>query len=134
MSAAAIRQALELRLAAMTPALPTAVENKKFTPVFGEPYQQVHLLWARPVNPSFGDGFRRLSGIMQVTLQYPIDGGTGDIDERADDIVAFFPRGLSVTASGVTTTIDRTPEVMSGRTEGDRYVIPVRVQFFANIE
>lgn len=132
MSVVAIRAALETALNGMTPALPTAWENAAFSPVAGMPYQAVHILFAEPDNIEFGSAHREL-GYMQVTLRYPLQTGTAEIAARAELLRNTFYRGATFTSGSVKVVIDRTPEVGSGYVDGDRFVIPVTIRFFANI-
>lgn len=131
MSLVAVRAALESALSAMTPALAVAWENSPYTPVVGTPYQRVHLLAAEPDNPEMGGSVIE-RGFMQVTLCYPLDTGPGAAAARAELIRQTFKRGAAFTASGVTTQIERTPEVSPAMSEDDRFVVPVRVRFFAH--
>ena len=131
MSAVAIRAALETALAAMSPTLASAWENMPYTPVVGTPYQRVHLLLADPENPEMGR-FTQERGFLQVQLAYPLGDGPGAAATRAELIRDSFYRGLALTASGVTTTIEKTPEIAPARIEEDRYLLTVRIRFFAN--
>lgn len=131
MSGVAIRSALEAALAAMSPALSTSWENHPFTPVVGTAYQRVHLLFAEPQNPEIGR-FTQERGFLQVQLVYPLGTGPAAAATRAELIRDTFYRGLALTASGVTTTIEKTPEIAPGRFEDDRYVVTCRIRFFAN--
>lgn len=133
MSALAIRAAFETALAAMTPAVTPAWENVSFAPVAGEPFQEVFILLAAPVDTELTGRVFQQAGYAQVNLNYPIGNGPADATARAELIRSTFYRGRSLTASGVTTNVERTPEIMPGRTEEDRFVIPVKVRFFANI-
>lgn len=132
MSVVAVRAALETALNAMSPALSTAWENAAFVPVAGTPYQQVNILFATPDNLEFGSNHREL-GYMQVRLNYPQGVGTATAAARAELIRTTFYRGASFTSGGVTVVIEKTPEVSPGSVEGDRFVIPVKVRFYANI-
>jgi hypothetical protein len=132
MSAVLVRQALEVAIAAMSPALATAYENAPFTPTNGTPYQRVTMLLAQPANDEFS-AVHREEGFLQVDLCYPLGAGPATATARAELIRTTFARGASFTASGVTVNIDRTPEIMPGRTEEDRFVIPVRIPFHAHI-
>lgn len=128
---AAVRIALEAALAAMTPNLSTAWENVDFSPVNGTPYQRVFLLAAEPDNPEMG----RLAterGFLQVSLCYPLGNGPADAMARAELIRTTFYRGASFTASGVTTVVEKTPEIGPAQIEPDRYVVPVRIRFYAH--
>jgi hypothetical protein len=132
MSAVLIRAALEVALAAMSPALATAYENAPFTPTVNVPYQRVTLLLAQPANDEFGP-MHREDGFLQVDLAYPLNAGPSAATARAELIRSTFSRGASFTASGVTVHINKTPEIMPGRVDEDRFVIPVRVPFYAHI-
>lgn len=132
MSLAAVRQALETQLATITPALATAFENVSYTPVAGVPYQQVTLLPAQPANIEMGAGYTE-QGIFQVNLFYPINGGPKDAQARAEAIRAAFPIGASFVAGGITTNIIATPEIGPARPDADRFMIPVKVRFQAQI-
>lgn len=133
MSVVLIRQALEVALAAMSPALATAYENTPYTPVVGTPYQRVWLLMADPVNPEMGRTTRD-HGFLQVSLAYPLGAGPSAAATRAELIRDTFYRGRSFTTSGITVTIEKTPEIGPGMIEPDRYVVPVRIRFFANYQ
>lgn len=131
MSLVAVRAALETALAAISPALATQYENVPYSPVEGTPYQRVYLMAAEPDNPEVG----RLTterGYLQVTLAYPLNDGPGAANARAELIRSTFYRGRTFTASGVSTIVEKTPEVAPARIEDDRYVVPVRIRFFAN--
>jgi len=132
MSIVAIRAALEVALNAMSPALSTAWENAAFAPVPGTPYQAVSLKWAQPDNVEFGSRHREL-GFMEVKLMYPLQVGTSVAAARAELLRTTFYRGASFASGGVTVRIDKTPEVSPGAVEGDRFALPVKVRFFANI-
>lgn len=131
MSLVLIRSALEVALAAMSPALATAYENVPYTPVAGTPYQRVFLLSAPPENPEMGR-FTRDHGILQVSLAYPLNAGPAVAAARAELIRDTFYRGRTFTSGGLSTTIERTPEIAPARIEEDRYVVPVRIRFYAN--
>ena len=135
MSALLIRAALEVAIAAMTPPLSIAYENAPFTPVAGTAYQRATLLLNEPANDEIGrPGMYRQDGIYQLDLAYPLNGGPGAATTRAELIRSTFYRGASFTASGATVHIERTPEIAPGRVEADRFIIPVRVRFYAHIE
>lgn len=133
MSLVKVRAALETALNAITPTIDTAWENASYTPVSGTPYQQVNLLAARPENPTFGDGFYRENGYLQISLCYPIGAGPVDADTRAELLRTSFPRAKTLLSGGVTVVVSGTPEISPARIDGDRYVVPVKIPFFANI-
>jgi hypothetical protein len=133
MSLASVRIALESKLNAMTPTLSTAWENVPFTPVTGTPYQRAYLMPATPANPTMGDGYYREQGIFQVSLFYPLQAGPVTAAARAILIQTTFKRGTSMTAGGITVIVGNTPEISQGRVDGDRWHIPVKIQWFAGI-
>jgi len=131
MSLLTIRNVLETRLNAMSPALATAWENTKFIPTEGIPYQRAYLLPAEPENPEMGAMVRE-QGIFQVTLCYPLSNGPAAAAARAELIRATFPRKLSLVSGGVTVTVERTPEVGPAMYEPDRYTLPIRIRWYSN--
>lgn len=133
MSIAKVRAALETRLGTLTPALPTAFENAAFTPVAGTPYQRVFLLPATPDNEVLGCDYYREIGILQVSLYYPVNGGPGTAQARAQLLRTHFKRGTTMTSGGVTTTVSATPAIAPAFVDGDRYVIPVSIRYRAEI-
>jgi hypothetical protein len=132
MSITSVRAALEVKLAAMTPALATAYENAPYTPVAGTPYQAVYLL---PIveNPTMGDGYYRHSGIFQISLFYPIGAGTKTITDRAALIQTAFKRGTAMTSGAVTVRVTGTPDIGQARVDGDRFFLPVKIIWMAGI-
>ena len=133
MSALKIKAALEIALASITPALITVFENADYVPVTGTPYQRVNIMSIEPENPTFGDNFRRERGIFQVSLMYPLNAGAGTAITQAELIRQKFYRGATFVNAGVTVTIERTPEVSAGYVDVDRWRVPVKVRFYANI-
>lgn len=133
MSAAAIRAALESHLNGMTPALTTAWENLPLTPVSGVPFQRASLLPADPANPTVGAGHYRELGVFQVSLYYPINAGPIAATSRAELIRTRFKRSTTLTSAGITVTIDGTPTIASGFVDGDRWVVPVSIPYWANV-
>lgn len=132
-----VKTALEARLKAMSPLLPTQWENSAFTPPSSDPYQTVHLLPAEPANPSIlgvaGSEMYRELGVMQVTLVYPAKGGAGSALSKAEAIRDWFPRGQSLSYGGLTTIISRTPRIGPAMVQNDRYILPISISYFANV-
>lgn len=128
----AVRVALEAALNAMNPALATAWENVAFSPPASTvPYQSAYLLLAEPDNAEYGAGHRE-QGIFQITLCYPLQGGSAAAAARAELIRSTFYRGASFVKDGVTVSIVKTPEVAQGTTDGDRWTVPVKIRFITN--
>lgn len=145
MSLLAVRRCLEEALAAMESPIATAWENVPFTPIDGSPYQRVSLLAAEPDNPEMGR-YTQERGFLQINLCYPLGTGPAAALQQAQRIRSAFYRGRTLTTTQiddwfeyyspaettVITTIEKTPEISPALIEDDRYVLPVRVRFFAN--
>lgn len=133
MSLVKIRAALETALNGMSPSLATAWENVAFVPPAPSvAYQRAFLLPATPLNSAWGPSHQEL-GIFQVTLCYPPQTGAGASSARAELIRTTFRRGISFLNSGVTVTILKTPEVGSGTFDGDRFTVPVKIRYMAQV-
>ncbi len=127
----AVRRALETALAANAGGIAIAYENVPYEPVNGTPYQAAYILTAEPENIEIGEAYTE-RGVFQINLHYPLNAGPGAVEARAEAIRAVFPRGASFTADGVTTHIERTPEIGPGRVDEDMFFKPVRVRFYAH--
>ena len=132
MSSVLIRAALETALAAMTPSLATAYENAPFTVPSGA-YQRCAVLFAEPAVTEMSGTHHREQGYMQVTLCYPLGAGAGAAQARAELIRSTFYRGRTFTSGSVSVIIERHPEIIPGRADDDRFIVPVKIRFFANI-
>lgn len=129
MSTVLIRQALEVALNAITPAIATAFENANFKPpAESVPYQIVHVLFARPDNREIGRSHQEL-GYLQVKLMYPIRTGSLAAMTRAELLRTTFYRGSSFTSGGVVVNITDTPEITPGEIEESRYSVIVKIRF-----
>lgn len=128
-----IRTAFEKKLKDLDNSFQTAYENVSFKPSTGIPYQSLSLIPLEPENPTYGDNFHREVGIFQVVLCYPIGRGTGPIKTKAEDIKEHFKRTTALTQNNTVVTIDKTPHIGAAYTIGDRYCIPVRISYYANL-
>lgn len=135
MSVALIRQFLEPALVTMVGAQNVVIswENGVLIPIDGVPYLDPTLMMGKPDNPTMPQGFHREKGVWQITLQYPLGGGPALADAMSDLIVVSFPRGRSWSAAKITLTIAGTPYASPGRVDGNRWAIPVKIPFFANV-
>lgn len=133
MSMVIIRRLLEQRLNTATAPLPTAWQNVPYTAQPGVPWQRINLLPARTENPTFGDAFKRETGIFQVTLAYGENAGPQTIEAKAEDIRALFPRGLRLTSGKVSVLIDEAPFTAPPFNDGGFFRLPVSVPWIADI-
>jgi len=88
---------------------------------------------ADTLNPTLGGNHYRIKGFMQVLLCYPRNAGAKTEGIRADLLVNHLKRGTSLTSSGVTVIIDKTPSISPALIDGERYKIPVSIYFSADI-
>lgn len=132
MSLLAIRRALEGAFEDIAPAIAIAYENHPFEPVAGVPYAALYLLPAEPDNIEMGPGYTE-RGLFQANLFYPKDNGAKAALDQAALIRTAFPFAASFDNGGVTVNIYGTPEIAPARTEGDRYLVPVRIRWRARI-
>lgn len=132
-----IRIALEKALLAVPQCLDTAFENTKFDPPVdssgGLPYQECYFMTAPPSDTVIGNGMFEERGIMQVSLKYPPGNGSGDADAMAKILQSYFKRGQTFQKDGITICITSTPQIGSGNKVGDRWMIPVSIQYYAYI-
>lgn len=128
-SNASIRAALATQL--NTLGLPTAWENDDFTPLAGQVYLSEALLpnetLSVGVSSRSSDNF---GGTYQVLVYAPAGRGKGAAVAAAEQVIAAFAKGASLTYGGVTVRILRAwddPAII----EGNRYVIPVSIVYRA---
>jgi len=133
MTQSSIRNALENALAAITPAIDIVHENQAYSPISGRPFCEAYCMFATPSNPTMGDGFFQEIGIFQINLQYPAEVGTADASARAALIRDAFPRRATFAFGGVTVQIDKTPEIGAGTVDADRWFVPIKVRWHADI-
>jgi len=132
MSIIKIRAALETALNNITPSIETAWENVPFTPTIGTPFQKCYLLLSEPDNSEYSTNYHAF-GYMQIDLFYPLNNGSIDAMTRAELIRDTFKRGNSYNNNGIYVIIERTPEITPAYNDGEFYIIPVKVRFFAHI-
>ena len=126
-----VRAALETALYNLSPTFDTAWENVAFAPAADTPYQQAHILFAKPDNLIFGRSWREL-GFMQVKLMYPLQVGPAVTTARVEAIRGVFYKGAVLVNGSTRVVINKTPTVAKGRVEGDRYAVPIKIRFFVN--
>ena len=134
MSFLIVRQQLESALDALsTGQIETNYENVFYKPTKDVAFQRVQVVFATPENPTMGDNFYREQGFMQVTLYFPLQTGAAASATWAQTIRSTFYRGRSFVTGKVTTTISETMSRLPSIVEDDRFVVPLRIPFFANV-
>ena len=133
MSVQNILSAFLNRLDAMTPALATKKPNVSYTPVTGTPYQRARLIPNTPEHPTLGDQYHREIGFFEVLLFYPINTGTRAANTRGQGIKTQFARGTTMVQNGQVVKVLRTPTVAPEIEDGDRYIIPVTIEYYSEV-
>ena len=107
-------------------------ENAGFIPTALVPYERVTWRFAEPLNEEM-NRYHMERGFMQVDGMWPLHGGAGAGIARAELLRSTFYRGAAFTQDGLTTTIERTPEIAAGMVDADRFMLPTRIRFFAHV-
>lgn len=128
-----VRELLEVRVNTVSGGIKTAFENLVFTPNNGVPWQKVEVLWARTDNPTMGDGFRRLQGILQVMLAFPQNAGVPAATEQAALLILGFKRGTTMIDGTTRVLIDASPWISKGMPDGAWQKTPVSIPFLADV-
>jgi hypothetical protein len=87
---------------------------------------------ADPKPLGMGQGYR-LRGIFQVDVFGLVGEGTDDVSALVQVVLDAFPLGSGVPASDGFVRFENTGR-RSGRIDGGRYVVPVQVQFRADLQ
>lgn len=132
----AINAALSAELKTLAPALPIAWPNEVFNPPASTPYIRAFFLPTPTQDVALGTGslgLKRMSGIFQVSLYYPLNTGEGDSRRKADAVIALFPRGKTLTHGGVDVVVDATPYASPAFVSDAWYVTPVTIEYRADV-
>ena len=133
MSDLVIKDLFETRLNANSGGVDVAFENVQYSPQNGRPYQMVSFLPAQTEDPCKDAGYRRLNGVVQVLLCYPLKAGSQLALTRAAALIAAFPRGLSLSKDNVTIKFLRTAYVNAGRAGAQYYELAVTIPYTAEV-
>lgn len=91
-----IRAALEVRLDAFAKeeGLLVAWEGRAFKPIAGQPYLRAFVMPASSDSNDLAGQHRLYRGVFQVDLVMMSGTGMGDIERKAAQIIAHFPKNL----------------------------------------
>lgn len=128
-----IKQLCETRLKTLAPDFPTAWENVNFKPPVG-PFQVPTFLFADPDLKGSADAPYIQRGYMIVTLAYPTNQGGGAAQVKAESIRDYFYAGTTIVGETFNVVVETVPDISNGAVEGDRFIIRVRIRFFAHID
>lgn len=126
-----IKKAFERKMLEL-PQIDTVYEGDEYEPTFDVPYQRFMHLPDAPLNPTLGDGYRREVGQFVIFLNYP-NKDSILAKERALIIQDTFNRGMTMIEDGLEVIIERTPAITSGTQVADRYILPIRIRYFASV-
>lgn len=130
MTTAAISEILATRLATLS--IPIEPENGKYTPVAGTTYLRETMLGDFTQHRAVAGGARsNRTGLWQVTVMAAKDGTRKPGRMAAEQIEALFPAAWRGTKAGVTVAVRQTT-IGPSFVVGDRYAIPITVDWFAS--
>lgn len=130
MSDPRIHAALAAHLVALTPALPTAWPNSKFTPPTASPYQEAGIIPARPATRNLDYGVID-QGLYQVNICYPSGTGTDAAEARAQALRDHFAAGTELPRDGLTVRVTRAPWWTEVPMRPGFYVLAVTIDYEA---
>lgn len=133
MSISNTKQAMEIALFGIAPAIQTAYENFPFTPTAGVAWQKLAFNPNTPDNAVLGDGYYLERGLLYIDLNYPVGNGSAAALARAELIRATFKRGASFTSGGTTVTIPTTPEIDQGMTISGFWTVRVIIRWESQV-
>lgn len=131
-----IMSALQSRLAlfASTKGLSVAFEGVPFTPDATKTHLADFLLPAATDNPSMGRGHKRYSGVYQIDVDAPTGSNVVALRNLANEVVAHFYRGLTLThSSGLRVLIVRDPSISPLLPDGGRMKRAVSVRYQSDV-
>ena len=130
-----IASALAARLGAWADAegISVAWENVPFTPPANEMYLAVHDMPVTPRTIDLGLRCRTYSGVYQINVVAPAGSGRTSVVALADRVAELFPEGQEIEGRGFTCWIDQTPGVFRGITTSVSYIVPVSLNYRADI-
>lgn len=109
--------------------LPTAWENDDFTPTNDALYIAPFILPADTEQAGLGaQGLDDNSGIYQINIVAPADGGNGVALIKADVVADHFARGQTLTYNGVNVRLGNVSRGQGGR-DGAWFIIPVFINY-----
>lgn len=128
----ATKRALERRLMALTPAIPTAFEGVSFEPP-STMYQRVQLAIDDPTDPVLGTGYYREELQFQIFITDAPNNGTAAALTRAQLTRDQFKKGTVFEEGGFRISILSTPKISSTAQIGNRTIVPVLIDVVTEV-
>ncbi len=111
-----------------------AFENVAFTPPNKTPWCSLFFVPTQPTVGTLGpEGTDRLNGFVQIDLNYPLNSGTAEIEEKADYIEKLFTAGFRPAYSEQEVVV-RSCGRSQGRIVNGFYKISMTVYFYADVK
>lgn len=133
MSHKTINAALSVHLKSL--GYPVEFENKNFDPTKGDAYLSEAYLPATTALPSIDKkGTRDYQGIYQVTVYAARDKGKAEAYTISEQVAKLFEPLTRITRDGITVEINDEPQQIGAFPVGDRFAIPVSVNWRALIK
>lgn len=129
---AALESAVNTWASAQSPALKVAWENVAFTPPEGA-YVRAFIVPSPTTSLALDKADRRYSGLLQVDLMMPINGGSGPAETLLASFSAAFDPANVLTLSGVRVNILQPASDAAPIPEPNRHVVPVTVPYEATV-
>lgn len=132
MSYSLVQSSIVTHLKTLTNLPPMQEENVHFTP--GTSWCRVTLLPAKTQQVTLGlHGSDRLMGLAQCDLFVPVGTGVGAVNALADQVVAHFPRGFTLTEDDLVIHIHRVWRQTGGIGPQKFYGVPVVIEWSAKV-
>lgn len=134
MSKKIVRAALEsaVNTWASSHSLTVAWENVSFAPPAGA-YIRAFIIPSPTTSESLERADRRFSGLLQVDLMMPINGGSGPAEALLESLSAAFNPANVLGFSGVRINILQPASDAAAIVEPNRHVVPVTVPYQATV-
>lgn len=110
-----------------------AVENDSFTPVPTETYLRVQFAIRTPEDPVIGDRYYRERITLQVFVCAPLNEGTGEAIEVAEEVRALFFKGQTFIEDATRIYVLNTPRISGNAITTDRLVVPVIIDLVSEV-
>ena len=123
------KKLIENNLKLLTPILPIAWENQRFTPpADGSTYLRCNLQIGKPDDRIFGGGYYRENATFNVYVMDRLNIGTGNALDIAENIRTLFKKTSTFEEGSTRVQILLTPRIAGSIVTNDRLVIPLSIE------
>jgi hypothetical protein len=110
-----------------------AWENVPYSPVAGTTYLRGFLLPAKTASSDLAGAHRAFTGVYQVSVVAPLNGGPGIAEGIADEIAALFPLNTRLAVPGLILQVVTPVTAAQGAQDSTSYIVPVSFEYRADI-